>query len=244
MAYMNDSVILRPLRRVDFPVIAEMIRRMWYAEPELSLSCARRLAMIDLHYSLSGSTSAMVAQCGDTVVGIITTHVDAHTNPRVDTYADTHDNSHKSRVCSRFFSWHNRAIFRLTVSLLPSVQGRNGLRKMLSLGRIDANLMRSAQSHNDNGNSFDGEVVLFLVDETMRGRGVGRMLFDHAMQDFRLSGVNRYFLFTDTRCNVGFYNHRGLTRLCSQRTALYGDSEQTFYLYEGQASVHPTPARA
>lgn len=209
---MNDSIVLRPLRRTDYSAVAEMIRRMWYAEPELSLPCARRLAMIDLHYSLSGSSSAMVAQCGSRVVGIIATHVDAH----------------EARSRRRPFGWHRQAILALAVPLLFSAEGRGGLRKMLSLTSIDERLLRGVQHR------FGAEVALFLVDESIRGHGVGRMLFDHAMDDFRKAGVNRYFLFTDTRCDIGFYDHRGLSRLRGRKAALYGDAPDTFCLYEGR----------
>lgn len=209
----NDSIILRPLRRADYPAIAEMLRRMWYAEPKLSPSCARRLAMIDLHYSMFGSTSALLAQRDGKPVGIIATHVDVP----------------GARSRRRLFNWHRESILRLAASLLPSAEGRDGLRKMLSLTHIDAKLLHGVQSR------FDAEVVLFLVDESLRGCGIGRVLFDRAMEEFRKAGVRRYFLFTDTRCDIGFYDHCGLSRLRGRRAALYGDAPETFYLYEGQA---------
>ena len=42
--------------------------------------------------------------------------------------------------------------------------------------------------------------------------GVGRKLFNHMLDVFRDAGMNEYFLFTDTTCDYGFYDYRGLTR--------------------------------
>lgn len=209
---MSDAIVLRSLRRADYPAIADMLRRMWYVEPTMSVPCARRLAMIDLHESLSGSTSAMVAQQGSEVIGIIATRIAAH----------------EARRRAARFGWHRRSIIRLAAPLLLFAEGRRGLRDMRSLRGIDAKLLRNIES------PFDAEVVLFLVDESHRGQGVGRLLFNQAMAGFLHAGVRRYYLFTDTRCNIGFYEHRGLTRLRGVRKALSGDTPETFCLYEGR----------
>nr|WP_239512406.1 GNAT family N-acetyltransferase [Bifidobacterium aerophilum] len=100
---------------------------------------------------------------------------------------------------------------------------------MLSLSRVDARLLHGLRSR------FDAEVTLLLVGDAARGHGVGRALFDHAISRFHDTGVNRYFLFTDTSCNVGFYEHRGLSRLRERRAALRGGVAETFYLYEGRS---------
>lgn len=215
---MNDKTItLRALRRDDYPVVADMLRRMWYNDPDMSLACARRLAMIDLHHSLDCSDDAVVAQHNGTVVGIITTRID-----KSDLYPRAPRRAHRSR-------WHRLRVIGLAMPLLLSVEGRHGLHEMLSLSHVDARLLHGLRSR------FDAEVTLLLVGDAARGHGVGRALFDHTMSRFHDAGVNRYFLFTDTSCNVGFYEHRGLVRLRERRMTLRGDATETFYLYEGRA---------
>ncbi|MBT1161637.1 GNAT family N-acetyltransferase [Bifidobacterium sp. SO1] len=234
---MNDEALtLRALRRDDYPAIADMLRRMWYSDPETSPSCARRLAMIDLHHSLDCSDDAVVAQRNGTVAGIITTRIDKRKNPSETgqpymprTSGDA-DGSRSQAPCRAHRSrWHRLRVIGSAMPLLLSGEGRRGLHEMLSLSRIDARLMHGWRSR------FGAEVTLLLVDDAARGHGVGRALFDHAMSRFREAGVDRYFLFTDTSCNVGFYEHRGLARLRERQTALRGGIMETFYLYEGRS---------
>lgn len=72
--------------------------------------------------------------------------------------------------------------------------------------------------------------------------GVGRKLFNHMLGVFRNAGMNEYFLFTDTTCDYGFYDYRGLTRK-AERTVRRDsftqggleDGALSFFLYEGVA---------
>lgn len=71
--------------------------------------------------------------------------------------------------------------------------------------------------------------------------GVGRKLFNHMLGVFRDAGMNEYFLFTDTTCDYGFYDYRGLTRKaeCTIRRDSFTqggleDGSLSFFLYEGR----------
>ncbi|NMM99993.1 acetyl transferase [Bifidobacterium sp. DSM 109958] len=215
---MNDPVTLRPLRRDDYPALAGMLRRMWYADPATSEACARRLATIDLHHCLSCSTIATVAECGGEVVGMILARVDADAS------------FGRSTPLNR----HVRRVMYEALPLPFSAEGRRGIRDALNMVAVDARLMRGLTGR------YDAEIVLFLVDERQRGRGVGRALFDHVMRRFRAGGVRRYFLFTDTTCDVGFYDHRGLTRVREEATSHVDGTSDTYYLVEGEAQKRRT----
>ncbi|WP_225431527.1 GNAT family N-acetyltransferase [Bifidobacterium platyrrhinorum] len=206
------GVTLRPLRRDDCPALVAMMRRMWYADPEMDGRCARRLAIIDLHHCLSCSTIATVAVQGDRVVGVILARVDAK----------------MPRLRSTPFGRHVRRVIRESLPLPFTADGRRGIRDALDLIAVDGRLMRGLRTR------YDAEAVLFLVDERVRGRGVGRLLFDHAVGRFQAEGARRYFLFTDTTCNVGFYDHRGLTRIREERRGHADGTVDTYYLYEGE----------
>jgi len=58
-----------------------------------------------------------------------------------------------------------------------------------------------------------GELELFLVDASARGHGVGGSLWRHAMQYFAQERKSGFFLHTDSTCDVGFYDHKGLNRI-------------------------------
>lgn len=49
-----------------------------------------------------------------------------------------------------------------------------------------------------------------------RGNGVGKRLFQDLLAYVRSQDINRFYLFTDTSCNYGFYEHQGLVR-CGKR---------------------------
>lgn len=213
METMSDSVMLRPLRRDDYPALVAMLRRMWYADPTMGDDCASRLATIDLHHCLSCSTIATVAAMDGVVVGVILARVDAAAR----------------RGRSAPLNPHVRRVIRESLSLPFSADERRGIRDALGLVAVDRRLMRGL------GSRYDAEVVLFLVDERFRGRGVGRMLYDHAMGRFRAAGVRRYFLFTDTTCDVGFYDRRELVMRRAERVDRRDGTADTYYLYEGGA---------
>ncbi|KAB8291515.1 GNAT family N-acetyltransferase [Bifidobacterium avesanii] len=208
---MSDSVTLRPLRRDDYDALTELVRRMWYADPEIGVDCARRLATADFHHCLSCSTLATVAVRDGEVIGMILARVER----RAPRWRSTPLNPHVRRVLREGFS------------LIVSREGRRGIREAFGMVRTDAKLLHGLKSR------YDAEIVLFLVDERMRGGGVGRTLFDHALSRFRTAGVRRYFLFTDTTCDVGFYDHRGLTRMRERYVPHRDGGSDTFYLYEG-----------
>ena len=58
--------------------------------------------------------------------------------------------------------------------------------------------------------STQAELELFLVSAPARGRGVGGTLWRRLLEHFAERGVTRYYLHTDSSCDVGFYRHKGL----------------------------------
>lgn len=63
------------------------------------------------------------------------------------------------------------------------------------------------------------EVELFLVTAAARGRGVGGALWRRTLRGIATHGVQRYFLHTDSSCDVRFYDHHGLDRVLTRRSA-------------------------
>ena len=54
------------------------------------------------------------------------------------------------------------------------------------------------------------ELELFLVAEAARGHRVGGTLWRRFQTALRDHGVQRFYLHTDSSCDVGFYDHQGL----------------------------------
>ncbi len=57
------------------------------------------------------------------------------------------------------------------------------------------------------------ELRLIIVSEDCKGMGLGRILIDKAAELARARGKSALFFYTDTDCNVGFYDHLGARRL-------------------------------
>ena len=95
------------------------------------------------------------------------------------------------------------------------------------------------------------ELELFLVSPDARGHGVGGGLWKHTMHMLRNNGVNRYYLHTDSACDVSFYDYHGLSKDASwlHKNHPY-DIERAkslvedLYIYSGEPMVRSKRANA
>ncbi len=71
----------------------------------------------------------------------------------------------------------------------------------------------NAEMYKNSGGNFDGEIVLFAIDKSFRGSGIGKRLFFEAISFLKQQGADNYAVFTDTKCNYGFYEHYGACKL-------------------------------
>lgn len=250
----GESLIIRPLRRADYHAVTELIRQAWYADGDVAgnavrggstamsrrrsthgLSISQRLAAIDAEECLSRTTHAAAAEYEGRVVGVILGSEQGRTTP-------VQHLRHRMRQ------------IRLGLPLLGSAAGVRGLCGQLALAHIDGKLLRDAGLGKRDGRAERGEraehgkrtergeragrpeIALFVVSPETRGQGVGRRLFNHMLDHFRAIGADGYFLFTDSSCDVGFYEHNGLKRAAS-RTLTAGDGTTAgtleCFLYEG-----------
>lgn len=60
---------------------------------------------------------------------------------------------------------------------------------------------------------FQGVIQLFIVSEECRGQGVGKALIKELSNYMKDMGVRSFYLYTDTRCNYGFYDSQNFNRL-------------------------------
>lgn len=86
----------------------------------------------------------------------------------------------------------------------------------------------------DCGREFDGVLTLFAITEDCRGLGAGKELLNRLLEYLKKQQVKSIYLYTDSACNVGFYEHEGFERLCEQSACMTRDSEafkMNIYLY-------------
>lgn len=74
-------------------------------------------------------------------------------------------------------------------------------------------------------NDFQGTIQLFIVSEESRGLGVGKTLINYAFDYMRSMNVKSLYLYTDNRCNYGFYDYHNFR--CLNKKEIYFDTLQT-----------------
>ncbi len=214
------SPAIRPFSRTDMDQVTVIYDGMWgsreHSEKGLSLLVSRHHL---LHYLVS-ATHADVADFEDGVLGVMVVSVEGE--PAAFPWA------------SRMLDEVNRDIRAL---------GDEGLRALDAAEAWHA-LDDAAERESGIRAAAFAEIELFLVSSHVRGRGVGGALWRSAMDYMARHGVPRYFLHTDSGCDVGFYDHKGLKRIFdrpvpdeleghSLRSAAEGDVPRRVFLYEG-----------
>ncbi|RDY29509.1 GNAT family N-acetyltransferase [Romboutsia weinsteinii] len=61
--------------------------------------------------------------------------------------------------------------------------------------------------------SFQGCVQLFIVSQESRGLGIGKTLVSDLFDYMKSMSVSSLYLYTDTRCNYGFYDNNNFNRI-------------------------------
>lgn len=86
---------------------------------------------------------------------------------------------------------------------------------------------------------LQGCIQLFIVSKESRGLGVGKALVSHLSYYMKTMNVKSLHLYTDTRCNYGFYDSQNFKRLNEKE--LYFDSIKTnlnIFLYSYNLKYH------
>lgn len=78
---------------------------------------------------------------------------------------------------------------------------------------------------------YDGELVFFVTDSTIRGKHVGTNLYESLMKRCRENNCNNIYVYTDSTCNFGFYEHQGFVKVNEKDHSVYNRNFK-FYLYE------------
>lgn len=61
--------------------------------------------------------------------------------------------------------------------------------------------------------SFQGAIQLFIVSKESRGLGVGKKLVNYVFDYMNKMNVDSIYLYTDDRCNYGFYDSQNFNRV-------------------------------
>lgn len=204
------EIELREYQRRDFSVLGEIVRETWHYDDFSSPRTAQKLARAFLSSCLTNYTFSRVAVLNGTVVGIILVKDVAR---------------HVCPCSSRLLQ------IRSILSLYLSKEGRDVSKIFGSVNEIDKELL------SENGRTYPAELALFAVNPSCRGKGIGKLLFQTALDHMKREGLDEFYLFTDTSCNYGFYEHQGMTRRLEKNHVfdIKGQrAEMKFFIYDYQ----------
>lgn len=213
---MNDgaAITYRPIRRDDIDTIVEHFYRTWGVDEPGDPAIARMTSRhFTLHY-LIPSTRGDIAEGPDgTFMGVTLSRVAGQPTPFADMQGE---------------------LDRIDAELNATAEGADALARTLAWHRVEERM----EDDIDLNERATAELCLFLVASAARGHGVGGTLWRRLLAYFAREGVTRYFLHTDSSCDVGFYDHKGLERTAERYAADHpeepaGDGEDLF-IYEGE----------
>lgn len=218
------TVEFRPVKINDIDAIVEEYERTWGIAHAVGADASRNLSRrFVLHY-LEPSTFGTVATINGKFMGLLLARVygDKVLFKQVQKMLEEQE----AKMSSKGDSLHAKA-----------------LDSAIGMGQIERKL--EAMSHiND---LTQAELELFIVSPDARGHGVGGGLWKRTMQHLRHRGVNRYFLHTDTACDVSFYDYHGLKRDATwakkdheKYANRVKDLVEDLYIYSGEPFVNRT----
>lgn len=207
---MKNELSFRAYQKEDAQAIESMIREAWHYDDLCSSKTAGTLAKVFLSSCLCNQTYTQVALLQDQPIGVIMAK-----------------NSHIHH-CP--LAYRLKQLYAL-LSLLITKEGRKVMRVFSSVNHIDQDLLKECTD------DYQGELAFFVISQKARGKGVGNQLFQSALHYMQSQNINSFYLYTDTSCNYGFYEHQGLQRRCQKDTSFLIEQRKasmTFYLYDYQ----------
>lgn len=204
---MEKRVEIRPVCGADMKSLENIIRKTWQYDRFCTSKTAKRMARLYLASCLCNQTFARAAVLDGRTVGVIM--------------------GKDFRKRSLNLSYRLRQWAAIS-AMLAGKEGRRTMKAFSHVDELDRQMLQAT------GKAYQGEVAFFAVDEACRGLGIGKQLFDGLRSYMQGQGIECFFLFTDSSCNFGFYEHQGMKRRQTRKyeVPLGIRNKMEFYLYE------------
>lgn len=111
-------------------------------------------------------------------------------------------------------------------SLLKNSRDKNEINEFIKIEEVYSELLSGKE------NLFDSCINLFIVSEEARGLGIGKTLLNYSLKYMNSMKSSSLYVFTDDRCNYGFYKSQGFN--CLDEVDVYlktVDSNLKTFLY-------------
>lgn len=202
----QPNLQFREIQPSDYAALEKIISDTWNYEGLCSPNVAKALSRVYLATCLANQTYACVALNKNEPVGII-----------------MGKDQRQHRTPLRYALGQ----FTSILAMMVKKEGRRVLKLFSGYEEINKALLAQCPRQ------FDGEVAFFAVRSDQRGAGVGKALFQRLQAHMKAQGICNFYLFTDSTCNYGFYEHQGMERLCQKTHVLtdFSNKELEFFLY-------------
>ncbi|WP_246582720.1 GNAT family N-acetyltransferase [Clostridium mobile] len=197
-----NEVIYRNLVKEDYDLVKELIGKAFgFDEFIKDKKFLDLLSNIYLQNCILGSSFSKVAEKNNKVIGIILGDAEKDKN--------------------RLKKAHNTLSIACTgiKLIMTSKDNKNVLKEFLKLKDTYNEIIQGKKD------DFQGCIQLFIVSKESRGLGVGKTLINHLSNYMKSMDVQSIYLYTDSRCNYGFYDSQNFKRLNEKE--IYLDSLQS-----------------
>ncbi|MGL4337021.1 MAG: GNAT family N-acetyltransferase [Turicibacter sp.] len=197
-----ESVIYRDLVKEDYERVKQLISEAFgFHEFITDKKLLNSILNIYLQTCILDSSFSKVAQKGDQVIGVI--------------LGDAKNDKHRLK------KFHN------TLSMIGSgftvmTSSKENKKIIKGFSKVDQTYQEIIEGKKDD---FQGCIQLFIVSTESRGLGVGKTLISHLSTYMKSMQVKSIYLYTDDRCNYGFYDSQNFERLNEKE--IYLDSVQS-----------------
>lgn len=194
-----DKVIYRDLVKKDYSSIRELICEAFgFDEFIKDRNFLDLILNIYLQDCILGSSFSKVAEKNNKIIGIILGKAKA-------------DKNHLGK-------FHN-ILSVVSFGLKAIVANKENKKALKEFSKVHNTYKELIKGKKDN---FQGCIQLFIVSKESRGLGVGKTLIHHVFNYMKNLNVKSIYLYTDTRCNYGFYDSQNFNRLNEKE--IYFDS--------------------
>ena len=205
---MKEEIIFREFKKEDSKIIEEIIIEAWHYNDLCSSKIARKMAKVFLSSCLTNQTYTQVALLNNQPIGIIM--------------------AKNSKIHRCPFKYRIKQI-RDFISLYLSTEGRQTSKIFSSVNSIDEELL------NECTKKYEGEVAFFAISSKARGKGIGKRMFSNMLEYMKSQNIKDFYLYTDTSCNYGFYEHQGMIKRKEKSKTFFiqgKEAKMTFFIYD------------
>lgn len=197
-----NKVIYRELVKDDYSRIKELINEAFgFHEFIEDKNCLDSILNMYLQSCILDSSFSNVAELNNEVIGIIL------------------GNSENDKTSLKKF--HNTLSMAFSVLKL-SVTNKKNKKLIKEFSKIKNTYNEIIQGREK---YFQGYIELFIVSKESRGLGVGKNLVNYLFDYMKIMDVKSIYLYSDNRCNYGFYDSQNFKRLNEKE--IYLDSMQS-----------------